>query len=190
MKHLRQFLMPMLLCLLALAGALSASALQAGVVTIQSGAVRVELLSDTVIRVEEKVNGGFEDRTTLVAVGRDDFHGILRPERREISGQHVRLVIADHTEIGSLESLERPKNHRAVVDRNQTFGTVAGETFQPRSFAAGLNNDVHELLLIVLIYLGGHEIVDVHQAHDGVVFVHYDQLIDLKLADQAHRVES
>ena len=67
MKHLRQFLMPMLLCLLALAGALSASALQAGVVTIQSGAVRVELLSDTVIRVEEKVNGGFEDRTTLVA---------------------------------------------------------------------------------------------------------------------------
>ena len=76
MKHLRQFLMPMLLCLLALAGALSASALQAGVVTIQSGAVRVELLSDTVIRVEEKVNGGFEDRTTLVAVGRDDFPGV------------------------------------------------------------------------------------------------------------------
>ncbi len=76
MKHLRQFLMPMLLCLLALAGALSASALQAGVVTIQSGAVRVELLSDTVIRVEEKVNGSFEDRTTLVAVGRDDFPGV------------------------------------------------------------------------------------------------------------------
>ena len=76
MKHLRQFLMPMLLCLLALAGALSASALQAGVVTIQSGAVRVELLSDTVIRVEEKVNGGFEDRTTLVAVGRYDFPGV------------------------------------------------------------------------------------------------------------------
>ena len=76
MKHLRQFLMPMLLCLLALAGALSASALQAGVVTIQSGAVRVELLSDTVIRVEEKVNGGFEDRISLVAVGRDDFSGV------------------------------------------------------------------------------------------------------------------
>ena len=76
MKHLRQFLMPMLLCLLALAGALSASALQAGVVTMQSGAVRVELLSDTVIRVEEKVNGSFEDRTTLVAVGRDDFPGV------------------------------------------------------------------------------------------------------------------
>ena len=76
MKHLRQFLMPMLLCLLVLAGALSASALQAGVVTIQSGAVRVELLSDTVIRVEEKVNGSFEDRTTLAAVGRDDFPGV------------------------------------------------------------------------------------------------------------------
>ena len=28
------------------------------------------------------------------------------------------------------------------------------------------------------------------QAHDGVAVVHYDQLIDLKLADQAHRVES
>ena len=76
MKHLRKFFIPALLCLLAFAGAVTASAVQAGVVTMSNGSVRVELLSDTVIRVEEKVNGGFEDRISLVAVGRDDFPGV------------------------------------------------------------------------------------------------------------------
>ena len=76
MKHLRKFFIPALLCLLVLAGAVTASAVQAGVVTMSNGSVRVELLSDTVIRVEEKVNGGFEDRISLVAVGRDDFSGV------------------------------------------------------------------------------------------------------------------
>ena len=76
MKHLRKFFMPALLCLFVLAGAVAASAVQAGVVTMSNGSVRVELLSDTVIRVEEKVNGGFEDRISLVAVGRDDFAGV------------------------------------------------------------------------------------------------------------------
>ena len=76
MKHLRKFFIPALLCLLVLAGAVTASAVQAGVVTMSNGSVRVELLSDTVIRVEEKVNGGFEDRISLVAVGRDDFPGV------------------------------------------------------------------------------------------------------------------
>lgn len=62
MKHLRKFFIPALLCLLVLAGAVTASAVQTGVVTMSNGSVRVELLSDTVIRVEEKVNGGFGDR--------------------------------------------------------------------------------------------------------------------------------
>ena len=69
MKHLRKFFIPALLCLLVLAGAVTASAVQTGVVTMSNGSVRVELLSDTVIRVEEKVNGGFDVRISLVAVG-------------------------------------------------------------------------------------------------------------------------
>ena len=68
--------MPVLLCMLAAAWMLAASAAQTGTVTLTNGAVRVQLLSDTVIRVEEQVNGGFEDRDTLVAVGRNDFAGV------------------------------------------------------------------------------------------------------------------
>ena len=47
------------------------------VVTLTNGTVRVQLLSDALIRVEEKNANGFEDRSTLVAVGRRNFVGVI-----------------------------------------------------------------------------------------------------------------
>ncbi len=38
--------------------------------------VRVQFLSDTVLRIEESNGGIFEDRDTLIIVGRDEFEGI------------------------------------------------------------------------------------------------------------------
>ena len=53
------------------------------VVTLVGDDVRVELLSDTVIRVEAKDASGFEDRATLVAAGRGDFPGVAAVTRTE-----------------------------------------------------------------------------------------------------------
>lgn len=48
------------------------------VVTLKTDSVRVELLSDTLVRVEAvDASGSFEDRETLIAYGRDDFAGAL-----------------------------------------------------------------------------------------------------------------
>ena len=53
------------------------------VVTLVGDDVRVELLSDTVIRVEAKDASGFEDRATLIAAGRGDFPGVSAATRTE-----------------------------------------------------------------------------------------------------------
>ena len=56
---------------------------ETSVVTLVGDAVRVELLSDTVIRVEAKDASGFEDRATLIAAGRADFSGVAAATRTE-----------------------------------------------------------------------------------------------------------
>ena len=55
----------------------------ASVVTLVGDDVRVQLLSDTVIRVEAKDASGFEDRATLIAAGRADFSGVAAATRTE-----------------------------------------------------------------------------------------------------------
>ena len=71
------FLIAALLLLLPVCG------VDASVVTLVGDAVRVELLSDTVIRVEAKDASGFEDRATLIAAGRGDFPGVAAATRTE-----------------------------------------------------------------------------------------------------------
>ncbi len=43
---------------------------------VETDQVRVQFLSNTVVRVEAKAGGKFEDRDTLIIVGRDDFEGV------------------------------------------------------------------------------------------------------------------
>ena len=59
------------------------AAAEAQIVTLESGTTRVELLSDAVIRVEEKGDHGFEDRVSLIAAGRGDFTGVAAKTRTE-----------------------------------------------------------------------------------------------------------
>ena len=59
------------------------AAAEAQIVTLESGTTRVELLSDAVIRVEEKGEHGFEDRVSLIAAGRGDFTGVAAKTRTE-----------------------------------------------------------------------------------------------------------
>ena len=56
---------------------------ETSVVTLVGDGVRVQLLSDTVIRVEAKDASGFEDRATLIAAGRADFSGVAAATRTE-----------------------------------------------------------------------------------------------------------
>ena len=56
---------------------------ETSVVTLVGDAVRVQLLSDTVIRVEAKDASGFEDRATLIAAGRANFSGVAAATRTE-----------------------------------------------------------------------------------------------------------
>ena len=56
---------------------LTAFAASKEVDTLTTDSVRVELLSDTLVRVEAAdANGNFEDRETLIAYGRDSFTGV------------------------------------------------------------------------------------------------------------------
>ncbi len=59
------------------------AAAEAQIVTLESETTRVELLSDAVIRVEEKGEHGFEDRVSLIAAGRGDFTGVAAKTRTE-----------------------------------------------------------------------------------------------------------
>ena len=82
LKQLRQIAVLFLAAVL-LATCTAFGAENASVVTLVGDAVRVELLSDTVIRVEAKDENGFLDSTTLVAVGREDFPGVVATTRTE-----------------------------------------------------------------------------------------------------------
>ena len=74
MKHFASRLEALLFCtVLCALFAVSATAADAGIVTLESETTRVMLLSDAVVRVEEKGEHGFEDRTSLIAAGRGDF---------------------------------------------------------------------------------------------------------------------
>lgn len=76
MREIKRIILSIFACLLLCAAALTASAAQTTkVVTLTNGSVRVQLLSDTLVRVEEKNDRSFEDSTTLVAAGRKDFEG-------------------------------------------------------------------------------------------------------------------
>ena len=82
MKQFRQI--AVLLLAAALLATLTAfGAENASVVTLTGDAVRVQLLSDTVIRVEVKDENGFLDSATLVAAGRADFPGVAATTRTE-----------------------------------------------------------------------------------------------------------
>ena len=50
-------------------------ALQNGVYTYTNGNLRVTVLSDSLVRIEESVDGNFVDKDTLMAVGREEFTG-------------------------------------------------------------------------------------------------------------------
>ena len=82
LKQFRQI--AVLLLAAALLATLTAfGAENASVVTLTGDAVRVQLLSDTVIRVEVKDENGFLDSATLVAAGRADFPGVAATTRTE-----------------------------------------------------------------------------------------------------------
>ena len=69
-----------LLCMLL---AVSLSAAETRIATLESDTTRVMLLSDAVIRVEQKGDHGFEDRVSLIAAGRGDFTGVAAKTRTE-----------------------------------------------------------------------------------------------------------
>ena len=73
----------LLLAAVLLATCTAFGAESASVVTLVGDAVRVQLLSDTVIRVEAKDENGFLDSATLVAAGRADFPGVVATTRTE-----------------------------------------------------------------------------------------------------------
>ena len=82
LKRIAQILA--LLVAVALSATLSLSAADApSPVTLTGDFVRVELLSDTVLRVEAKDALGFLDSRTLVAAGRDGFAGVRAVTRTE-----------------------------------------------------------------------------------------------------------
>ena len=84
MKHFASRLEALLFCtVLCALFAVSATAADAGIVTLESETTRVMLLSDAVVRVEEKGEHGFEDRISLIAAGRGDFTGVAATTRTE-----------------------------------------------------------------------------------------------------------
>lgn len=84
MKHFASRLAALLFCtVLCALFAVSATAADAGIVTLESETTRVMLLSDAVVRVEEKGEHGFEDRISLIAAGRGDFTGVAATTRTE-----------------------------------------------------------------------------------------------------------
>ena len=84
MKHFGCRLAAALFCALLCAWlAPTGAAADAKFVTLESETTRVTLLSDAVIRVEERGENGFEDRLSLVAAGRGDFAGVRAATRTE-----------------------------------------------------------------------------------------------------------
>lgn len=67
----------LVLAALCLSAVPAAAAEQKEIVTLSTSLVRVELLSETLVRAEAVgKNGGFEDRATLTIAGRDSFDGV------------------------------------------------------------------------------------------------------------------
>ncbi len=83
MRHLIGRWAALFCALLGLLLVMPLAAAKAQIVTLESGTTRVELLSDAVIRVEEKGEHGFEDRVSLIAAGRGDFTGVAAKTRTE-----------------------------------------------------------------------------------------------------------
>ncbi len=75
---MKKIFLPLILLLCLILTTLCASAATRQIETISTSYVRVQLLGDGCVRVEEpNSSGSFEDRSTLMAVGRNNFVGVI-----------------------------------------------------------------------------------------------------------------